>query len=204
MVSMTVSHNLRRVARRIARIQKRQIPFAASGALNDTVFQVRKRIVGRTWPRAMKVRNRRFASAAFRVEKANKRTLRARLFDKLGRASMALHATGGTKKPRGGHLAVPSDNVRRTGTGKVPAKKRARVILSTDKAFKAPMRTGNIGVFEKTGSKKNRKVRLVHTLVRRAPIRKRFPFYEDAESTSRRAFPNNFSRRLARALATAR
>ena len=64
---------------------KDQLPFATSKALNDTAFVVRNTIVEDTFPRSFNVKNKRFAGATFRVDKANKRKLEARVFDRLGK-----------------------------------------------------------------------------------------------------------------------
>ena len=55
----------------------------------DTAFIVRNTIVEDTFPRSFNVKNKRFAGATFRVDKANKRKLEARVFDRLGKDFLA-------------------------------------------------------------------------------------------------------------------
>jgi len=203
MMGMTVRSNIKDFTRHLNSIQKKQVPFATAQALNDTVFDVRKRIVERTYSRAFDVKNRRFASQAFRVVKATKRKQWARLYDRLGRGNLALHAKGGTKRAKGRHVAVPSSNVKRTASGKVSKAKRPRAVIASGKAFKGKTRGGKPVIFAKPRGKRGQ-VKLLYTLVGSVPVKKQFNFYDVATSTARRAFRHHFSKRLARALATAR
>lgn len=203
MIGITVKSNIKAFTKRLTRVQRKQVPFATAGGLNDTAFQVRRRIIERTYPRAFTVRNRRFAGQVFRVKKARKNKPHAAVFDRLGRASLDLHAAGGTKRAKGGHLAAPSDNIRRTASGKVGKAKRPSAIMSSGRAFKGKTRSGKSAIYQR-GRGKRGKVQLMYTLIRSARLTKRFAFYEDAAKTARRAFPHNFRKRLKAALRTAR
>lgn len=202
MFKLDVRADIRGTARYLTDVQRRQVPFATSGALNDTAFGVRTRIVTRTWPRAFQVKNRRFAGVAFRVAKASKRKLVASVYDRLGRDYIARHITGGTKRPRGRHVAVPQPGVGRTAGGAVRKAQRPRQILNRKGAYKVPLRKGGEGVFLRTrGAKRGT---FMYALATSARIRRRFPFHEDAARSAGRQFPAHFRRRLRRALATAR
>ncbi len=84
-LSLNITSNIDQVQRRLTDIERRQIPFAAAGAINDTLFDIRKQIAGVTGPRAFDIRNRRFLNAALRVKKATKHNLTGEVFDQLGR-----------------------------------------------------------------------------------------------------------------------
>lgn len=203
---VSVKSNIKGFMRQLNRFQRRQIPFATSLALNDTIFQVRKRIVERTWRRSFKVRNRRFPGALFRVKKATKRNLTATLYDRLGRASLDLHIDGGTKRPKGRHLAIPTGNVKRTATGKIGKAKRPSALLKKPRTFKLNWNDNTgmpAGIYQRVG-KKRLPIKMLFRLKPSARIKKSFPFYEDAQDTTRRAFDHNFARGLRRALRTAR
>jgi hypothetical protein len=202
-MALKVDSNVKEFRRSLKRIHRRQIPFATMIAINDTIFQVRARIVERTYPRAFTVRNKRFAGTAFRINKAKKTNLTATLYDRLDRASLALHATGGTKRPKGGSLAVPTQNVRRTGTGKIGKANRPRALIAAGKGFKATLRKSSPAIFKRKG-KGGRKLELMYSLLPTARIKARFPFEKDATATASRAFPNNFSKAMARAIASAK
>ena len=63
-VSLNIKDDIKRATRRLNDIEKRQIPFATRGAINDTLFDIRKQIVGVTAPRAFTFRNRRVCGRA--------------------------------------------------------------------------------------------------------------------------------------------
>lgn len=90
-----------------------QIPFALSRALNDGADQTREHLIAETWPRGVKVRNQNFIRAALTTagQRATKSNLSVTIYDKLGRASLSLHDTGGVKQGRG-RLAIPGPNIR--------------------------------------------------------------------------------------------
>lgn len=204
MFEISVKAEVRAFTRSLNRIQKRQVPYATSVALNDVAFQVRKHIVDVTWPGSVEVKNTRFIGAALRVKKANKRTLTAAVFDRLGRASLSKHVKGGTKRPRGSSIAVPTDEVKRTGSGKVRRSQTPRTVLGKPRGFRTRLRSGTEVIGERVGSKRSGRVKILYTLHPSTRIRGRFPFYRDAERVARRRFPGLFKRALERAIATAR
>ena len=85
MLSLNVGSNINQVAGWLTNVQRKQLPFATAGALTDSAFDVRKHVVEKTFPRDFDLKNKRFAGATLRVEKASKRKLRAAVYDRLGR-----------------------------------------------------------------------------------------------------------------------
>ena len=182
----------------------KQLPFAMSQALNATAFDVRKQIVDRTYPKSFNVKNKRFASAMFRVEKATKRKLSAAVFDRLGKDYMAMQAEGGIKTPRGNNIAIPGRRNTRTATGKIPRARQPRQLLNNGKAYKTTLRGGQKAIVQPQGRGKNKSLKVMYVLEQTARIPKRFDFYEDANMIGKRNFDKNFSKAFARAKATAR
>jgi hypothetical protein len=182
----------------------KQLPFATSVALNSTAFDVREQIVERTYPKSFTVRNKRFASAMFRVEKASKRKLTAAVFDKLGRDYMVKQAEGGIKTPRGTNIAIPGRLNQRTATGKIPRSRQPRNLLNNGKAYKTTLRGGQQAIVQPQGRGKSKRLKVMYVLEQRANIPQRFDFYEDASMISRRVFDKNFAKAFARAKRTAR
>ena len=180
-----------------------QIPFATANALTSTAFDVRKQIVDKTYPDSFTVRNKRFASQMFRVEKANKRNLTAAVFDRLGRDYMTNQAEGGIKRPRGNHIAIPSRLIKRTASGKVPKGKQPRNVLG-GKGYRTKLKSGQEVIAQQVGRGAARKQQVLYLLEKVARIPKRFPFYEDAATTTRRKFDRNFKKSFVKALQTAR
>lgn len=193
MLNVDVSSDIDRVFSAVGDFFRDQIPFVTSQALNDTAFDIRKRIVYSTWPKAVTQRNQVFPGRVFKVgQKATKRQLEAIVaadprFDYVERLT-----EGGTKTPRGNWLAVPVDNVKRGRGGAVL------------KAYKPSMLKGSF--VRNTKSGKNRviltrdkagNVTVRYLLIKRAEINATFRFEEDATDTGLRVFSGHWSTRLA-------
>ncbi len=207
-VELSIRDNIAQVQKRLTNIERKQIPFATAGAINDTLFDVRKRIVGVTGPRSFDIRNRRFLNAALRVKKATKRNLTGEVFDHLGRGQLQRHATGGIKTPRGRHLAIPGRDIegKRTRGGAIRKALRPRQVLSKAgrrQAFTTTFKSGKEAIVRRR-TKKRLPLQVLYLLERRTRIRKTFPFHRDAERVTRARFQRHFNRRLRQALRTAR
>jgi len=201
LLSISVRADIKEVTRYLDRMEKRQVPFATARAITDTAFDVRKRIVHRTFPRAFDVKNMRFPSVAFRVIKASKVRPRASVHDHLGRANLDLHTTGGIKRPKGKHIAVPTEKVRRGRRGVVKSQRPAAILEKPD-VFKVERSgRGAAGIYRR--QRRGKVVRL-YTLASQVKIDRRFRFYEDAARTAARAFRHRFDKAMAHALRTAR
>jgi hypothetical protein len=182
--------------------QRKQVPFALSQTINSTLFSVRKHIVNRTFKRAFDVKNKRFPSATWRVEKATKRKLNGRLYDFLTNANLQLHEEGGLKKPRGNHIAIPQEQ-KRLKSGRVPKGKTPREILKQKRYFYAKMPSGKKGIWKRI-TKKRLPIRLIYSFTEQAKIEKRFPFHRDANKVAERTYRRHFEIAFAKALRTAR
>ena len=119
-----------RMARSVEDFAKEQMPFAVSVALNAAAENTRRRLAEETWPAHVTVRNPRFMKAALSVKRSTKRDLRVTIFDRLNRANLVGHARGNTKGSKGGGLAIPSGNVRRTSKG-VAQRQRPRALVNS-------------------------------------------------------------------------
>lgn len=204
MLEISLKADYDAIYRRLNTIQQKQLPYAFQLTLNDIIFEARKQIVETTYPRSFDVRNRSFARATFRVKKASKRYLVAELYDHLDRANLRLHATGGTKKPRGSSIAVPSDIMKAKRRAKgIPKGQRPRQILEQPGAFIAVMKGGKKGIWKRRG-KKRLPIDLLYSFQTSAEIKEAFPFYKHAESIVRKRFNDRFNANLRRALASAR
>ena len=104
-MNINLTTNASKVQKAIQGFSK-QMPFAMSQALNSTAFDIRRQIVDRTYPQSFKVKNKRFANAMFRVEKASKRKLCCRCVRQAWQR-LYMQAEGGTKLPRGRNIAIP-------------------------------------------------------------------------------------------------
>jgi hypothetical protein len=171
-----------------------QVPFALSRALNDAVKQTRQHLVQDVWPTAVQVRNRGFIGAALRMEFSTKHKLEVSIYDRLGRAHLALHAKGGTKQARG-RLAIPTKRVARGASGvrrnQLPRNLK-RAVVKGDMIFQA------------TGRGKNSRLLLMYALRKAAQIRKDVPFVEQFKATMMREAAQAFPERMVAAMKSRR
>jgi len=202
MINIDITSDIERAMMDVDTFFRGQIPFATVGALNNTIFDVRKRIVNSTYPKAFTVRNRAFPGRLWRVtQKANKKDMVAMLTQTTERGNMELHVSGGVRKPQGGHsIAVPV-NINRTKTGRVPAAQRASRLRSKKNVFVTQGRGGNRLVMERS---KQGGVTLKHVLTDSAKIGRSFRFYEDATDTVLRVFSGHWNSRMNYGIATSR
>ena len=209
MMTMDVSSNYKKLSGSLDKLGKKQLPFAFSKTLNDTMFAVRKHVVEKTYPRSFDVRDLKFFTASMVVDESNHRTaagLSVTLRDKLGRGNLQLHATGGTKTGRAGRLAIPSRYTKeRRGTRGVRKPLRPREVVQKPKGFFAERFSGGskAAIFQRYG-RGAKKLRLLYTVQRSAKIRKRFRFYEDAQRITKQVSQKLFKKNFAHAVKTAR
>ncbi|WP_158812065.1 hypothetical protein [Beijerinckia sp. L45] len=197
---MKLTFNFREFERAAKRIggAMDQIPFALAQSLNDAAEATRKTLIEDTWPSSIKQRNKSFMKAALTLKgnRATKKRLRVAITDKLNRASLALHADGGTKVPRRANLAVPSKQIaaRRSGRG-VPQSLKP---LNLADSFKK----GDV-IYQRVG-KKGRKLKLAYVLKKAVKIKKDVPFRQDFARSMRREVSRAFGPRFRAAMKTRR
>lgn len=195
---LNVSADVRKAKRQLSRIERRQVPFATSLALNDTAFQVRKFIVSTVYPNAFpRARNKRFANVAFRVRKSTKRNLVAHVYDRLDRYFLDHHIRGRAKRPRGSSALLIPVNARRTATGRI---RKADTAQGAGGTFVADLQGKGPAIYRR------RKGRLVmlFTMKQSTPVRPRFDFYRLGIRRAQQAWPRAFDKAMKRALRTAR
>lgn len=192
-----------RVAVGIGILDRNQLPFAAATALNAVAEIGRRTLIDETWPRHVHARDPNFLRAALttRGERATKRRLMVVVYDRLGRANLTLHEAGGTKRPRGKAIAVPSQAIQgRRGARGVPKGLRPRNLPATGPA--GAFVKGDV-LFQRIGAGKSRGLRLMYVLKPSTRIGARVPFHADFDAAVRRAFPGQFRVAIRRAMATA-
>jgi hypothetical protein len=178
----------------------KQLPFAASRALNDTAFDVRKRIVGSTWPKAFKVKNTRFAGRTFKVlVRADKYNLTSVVGGEFTypwvEAWVSRQIAGGDKRSvKGGLVAIPVNPERNAG-GSIPKSQKP---LNLKGSFIRNTKGGNKVIVKRDRITKETTVKYV--LVPKAHIAPAFRFYQDAEDTVLRTFIGHLDFRIASAV----
>ena len=215
-MQISVKSNISAFAKAMDAFGKNQIPFATAVALNDTAKDVRGKIINDTWPNSVTQRNKNFMKASLTpISKRNsevwatKRNLRAIVGTtrtKMQRDYLQRLTEGGTKTPRGRHLAIPSNqnNVTRLSGGAIKKADRPRQLLNRKNVFiQKLVRSGDMAILRRVG-KDRYPVQMLYLLEPNGQIKKQFDFYEDANATARRAFNKNFRNSFARAKKTAK
>lgn len=189
-----------RVAASVGALQD-QIPFALSQSLNDGLFAARDHLITNTWPAHVSVRDPNFLRNALRVERASKTNLAGAVTNQGTRAGnrghLVIHETGGTKRPAKSKIAIPDRKVlaRRSGRG-IPKSLRPGTAPNT-------FRKGDV-IYQVTGGKKSRKLKLLYTLKPSAPIKGVVPFHADFDMVMRREVTRAFPVRIRAAMASRR
>lgn len=107
-----------------------QMPFALANAMSRAAFVLRDVFVDDLWPTHVHQRNKRFLSAALRVDKATKKKLSVAVFDSMGRGHLLLHARSGTKNAKKRLAIPPTGSVKRTAKG-IPKGQKPRALIDT-------------------------------------------------------------------------
>ena len=202
-VSVNMTSNANVISKALQGLSK-QFPFAMAGALNDTAFAVRTKIVEQTYPEAFNVKNSILPKTMFRVEKASKKKLKAAVFDRLNKDFMSRQATGGIKRPSGQNLAIPGRDMKLRSKGGVTKGNQPRNLLNKKGVFKTVSKRSGQPIIVRRATKKRYPLQIMYILEPSGNIRKRFDFYEDANATARREIDKAFAKRFKQAKATAR
>ena len=169
-----------------------QMPYAMALALNEATEKTRQHLIKQTWPSHIKQRNPSFIAASLTTKgaRANKRQLETEIYDRLNRGHLMMHAKGGVRTPRSGHLAVPVSNVPKGARG-VPQRLRPKnMTVRIKDALYTRDRSGRL--------------RLVYVLKTATKIPKRVPFFEDYQTVMSRELHRAIPAAVARAMATRR
>ena len=212
-LEIDLTHDLDAAIRGFEELE-RQVPFVMAQALVDTAFDVRRTIVGSTYPNAFEVKNKRFPGVMFKVMQDGApfrggpgglaRGLRATgeaeisVGDSLGRSGyMEVHTSGGVKKPRGATIAVPTTpSDVRGASGRVLKRNRPVTITKRKSHFLLKKGGRKVAIMKREGEN----LTAVYLFLPSANIDKSFRFYEDAERVALRVFSGHLDTRLARVM----
>jgi len=197
-----VRSNINEVMRGM-RKHRRQIPFAASQAINDTTKDARQSIIKdvqhKQRGKATWWKNR---STGILREFAKKNKLWGSVYTKMHWAR--LQYEGGTKTPhRGKSIAVPTDKAPKAKKYRKPGGVKQYLSEKKKGVFATPS-----GVYKSKGRKGSKYSERLFAFVKRAHIQKAKGVLRDfdtvAEKVARRRFVLHFRKRIERAIKTAR
>jgi len=189
--------DFRPMTRALDDLAKKQIPFAAAGALNDTAQAAQIRMK-RELPSIFD-RPTPFTMNAIGIERASKGKLEARVFVKDRQAEyLEVQETGGTKTPKKRAFLLPR-GIRRNQYGNMPkgavAAARAKPSTFSGKIDGVP------GLYQRM---KRGAAKLLAFYADKATYKPRFGFKQRTLKTAKAVWPSAFRQRLAKALSTAR
>ena len=188
-----------RAAAAFGRLQRDQMPFAISRAMNDAVKATRNEIITSTWPTHVHVKHPSFIRWAFNVKYASKRSLTVEITDDKaqGRGQLGLHDTGGVKSARA-LQAVPGQYIRKNGRG-VPRNQLPRALPNSFR--KGDVIFQRVQTSKRTGGK--RSLKLMYVLKPSVRLKADGPFTQDFNRVMREELERAFPRRMEEAIRTA-
>jgi len=194
-MDLSVKSNIKEFSKNLTNVQKNQLPFATSRALNDTAIDVQNAEV-----KGIQVRfnNRKKwwmkrQPTGVKVSFSDKRKLWVDIYTNAKFAK--IQEEGGIKTPKGRAIAIPAEGLpkrlRKAGGAR-------KLLQSNKKAFSTPK-----GIFKRRG-KKRYPIIQQFSYATSVTVKPRFKFHKTAEVATNRKFKRNFQKRLAEAIKTAR
>lgn len=116
---------------------------------------------------------------------------------------LTLHEEGGTKRPDGRNIAIPSENVRRTKRDLVQRSQRPKA-LRGKRDVVLPLKSGGEGLFQRRGKGKRSRLVFLYRLKPSARIRKQSTLVEPTVRVFGKRFDEIFFSKLKEAFRTAR
>ena len=196
-MQVKIKTNIKKFTKRLNKIQRKQVPFATAGMLNDLANDVRQDAIKKSFPEAFEDNNRasRFARAIFRRKFAKKTNLLAEVFDSKGLEYLIRQQEGGLKQPKSGRIAVPSTEIKSKLKGRASYNRlHPRALVNAGKGF----------ISKNKKTVRDKKGKLLYNLVRSANVPKHLKFYESATRIVKRLSGKRFEARLNKALSTAK
>ena len=197
-MQINVKSNIKEITKFTTTVQKKQIPFATSVAINDTLFDLKKEMAKQMDKKLD--RPTPFTKRGFFINKAKKNLLVGVLLMKDVVANYLQYQIDGGIRTDSKYLPIPFvPNARLNKFGNIIGKKTGLIKKNTQ--FIGTVK-GTTGVWERTN--KGQRVKLIIGFERSANYRPRFPFYLIAEKFSNAVFDKKFVKAFSRALRSAR
>ena len=195
-MKVNVESNIKEITKWTTNAQKKQIPFATSVAINNTLFDLKKEMAKQMDKKLD--RPTPFTKRGFFINKAKKNLLVGVLLMKDIVANyMQFQIEGGTRTT-GKQIPVPyKPNARLNKFGNIIGKRTGLIKKNTQFIGNV---SGTEGVYERTKDG----LKLIIGFERSVTYRPRFPFYTIAARFSNAVFDMNFTKAFNRALRSAK
>ena len=216
-MQMSVLADTKQLTKHLNKIQRKQIPFATSKALNDVAFDSRS-FIQKSLPRRLDRPTKGIISSVL-VEKSKKKNLVARVgFAGLGFKStkwsespaeiMLRHIKGGTRSPQGKAIPVPIvNNLKLNKFGNMPRTKIKTLMAKSDKYFSGQPKGRDAGIYERTKRTKRKPGKLKMLINWESSTQYqggRFPLQKIVELAVKKKYRMRFDAALNNALRSAR
>ena len=190
------------------RALRKQIPFAASRAINETLFDMRTRVQMEAVQQLDKPT--RFTVQGFQVSKSSKRNLTGSLFIESKRWRYLRWTIKGGRKTAaddgGKALLFPRLKSRINQYGNLKSKRKliSRAEAAKNQFVGKPDHASVAGIWQKLGGKRNPRLRLIAQFGKSADYQKTFAFFESGRRALETVWQRNWDNAIEHALRTAR
>jgi len=223
-MKISVKSNIKDVTKGLSRIQRKQIPFAASQTLNQLAFDLTKRkgkgVLGAATATEFDKKKGKgstpFTQRNFFFDKSNKKNLTAHVYWDIRNAEyMRFQVKGGVRSPKSKAIVVPTKNAKKHLNAFGNFKKGAVTEMLRDKSKNfsgSPLgaKGKSEGIWERYGRSSKRggqKIRKIASYTQSARYSPRFPFVaivQRSVNDKSSGFNSKFRENLRRALASAK
>ena len=195
-MQINVKSNIKEITKFTTSVQKKQIPFATSVAINNTLFDLKKEMAKQMDKKLD--RPTPFTKRGFFINKAKKNLLVGVLLMKDIVANYMQYQIEGGTRTTGKQIPVPyKPNARLNKFGNIIGKRTGLIKKNTQFIGNV---SGTEGVYERT----KQGLKLIIGFERSVTYRAKFPFYVIAEKFSSAVFDKKFAKAFERALRSAR
>ena len=199
-MQISVKTDAKKLSKQLRGIQKKQIPFATSVALNRTADKARDDLSG-SMKRYLDKPTRNVLLYALRAIHSKKTRLVSEVTTVPWASFLWYQVHGGTEHRENKPLVAPVNQGRVNAFGNIKGKRR-NLIKKRD--YLGKTRSGDQAVFRDEGRGKNKRPRLQFIFKDRLTYRPRWPFFKVARASVSKNFTPFFRRAIDQALKTAR
>ena len=201
-----IESNIKEVIKGLSTLESKQVPFAIMNTLNDLAFAAKKALEKETEDKVDKPTP--FTKKAVRVTKANKRKLETFVFINEAQAEyMQYLYNGGVEKPKNKALPKPTQNLKLNQYGNI-TRTKVKTLLNNKKKYFSGQPKGHpgasSGIWERYGSKKNQRIRVLITWAKEKEKKKVMDFGEIVRISTSKNQATLFRKALDHALKTAK
>lgn len=207
-MNIKIDFDISQARRKLDSVQRKQLPFATSVAINETANEVAKQLtkqMDRYIDRPTPFTKRAFITPAGKFK--GTRSTKNRLYAIVKAAGiqneyLAYQVYGGRRVPNKKAILVPTLKATKNKYGNITKNTREKYINGAKNLFKAGLREGlQEGVYRRD---RKGNITMLAAYEPHTDYQPRYPFFKIATGTAKGAFPRQFQRALKRALATAR